>query len=183
LRSRLGLDATAPLVLAVGRVARGKGLEHIIPAVASLDGVQLAIAGPDDGHGLLPELLALRDRLGVAGRVHLLGAVASPRDLYGDADVFALPSAHENFGMVAAEAAAAGTPSVLSDRCGVAEFMRDRGALVVPYAETALKEALARLLGDGDLRTQLAQGGREVARELSWQNVARLQAEIYERVV
>ena len=183
LRSRLGLDATAPLVLAVGRVARGKGLEHLIPAVASLDGVQLAIAGPDDGHGLLPELLALRDRLGVAGRVHLLGAVASPRDLYGDADVFALPSAHENFGMVAAEAAAAGTPSVLSDRCGVAEVMRDRGALVVPYGESALREALARLLGDGELRAQLGQGGREVASELSWQNVARLQAEIYERVV
>ena len=42
------------------------------------------------------------------GRVHLLGAVESPLDLYGDADVLALPSAHENFGMVAAEAAAAG---------------------------------------------------------------------------
>ena len=183
LRSRLGLDANVPLVLSVGRLARGKGLEHLIPAVASLDGVQLAIAGPDEGHGLRPELLALRDRLGAGGRIHLLGAVESPLDLYGDADVFALPSAHENFGMVAAEAAAAGTASVVSDRCGVAEVLRERGALVIPYGEVALKDALARLLGDAGLRTQLGRGGREVARELSWPNVARLQAEIYERVV
>ena len=132
-------------------------------AVSSLEGVQLAIAGPDDGHGLLPELLALRDRLGAGGRVHLLGAVESPLDLYGDADVFALPSAHENFGMVAAEAAAAGTASVVSDRCGVAEVMRDRGALVIPYGEAPLQEALARLLGDGGLRAELGRGGREVA--------------------
>jgi glycosyltransferase involved in cell wall biosynthesis len=183
LRSRLGLDATVPLVLSVGRVARGKGLEHLVPAVASLDGVQLAIAGPDDGHGLLPELLALRDRLGVGGRVHMLGAVGFPLELYGDADVLALPSAHENFGMVAAEAAAAGTASVVSDRCGVAEVMRDRGALVIPYGEAPLRAALARLIGDPGLRAQLGRGGREVARELSWPNIVRLQAEIYERVV
>ena len=165
LRSRLGLDATAPLVLSVGRVARGKGLEHLVAAVASLEGVQLAIAGPDDGHGLLPELLALRDRLGAGGRVHLLGAVESPLDLYGDADVFVLPSAHENFGMVAAEAAAAGTASVVSDRCGVAEVMRDRGALVVPYGEAPLQEALARLLGDEraarPARTRRPRGGEQ----------------------
>ena len=183
LRSRLGLDATVPLVLSVGRVARGKGLEHLVPAVASLDGVQLAIAGPDDRHGLLPELLALRDRLGAGGRVHMLGAVEFPLELYGDADVLALPSAHENFGMVAAEAAAAGTASVVSDRCGVAEVMRDRGALVIPYGEAPLRAALARLLGDAGLRAQLGRGGRQVARELSWPNIVRLQAEIYECVV
>ena len=85
--------------------------------------------------------------------------------------------------MVAAEAAAAGTASVVSDRCGVAEVMRDRGALVVPYGEAPLQEALARLLGDEGLRAVLGRGGREVAAELSWPNVARLQAEIYERVV
>jgi glycosyltransferase involved in cell wall biosynthesis len=177
------LDARAPLVLFVGRVARGKGLEHLVAAVGGLDGVQLAIAGPDDGHGLLPELLRLRERVGARERVHVLGTVDSPFQLYGDADVLALPSAHENFGMVAAEAAAAGTPSVVSDRCGVAEVLRDRGALVVPYGEQELGAALARLLGDDDLRAELGRGGREVAVELSWSKIARLQAEIYERIV
>ena len=55
--------------------------------------------------------------------------------VYADADVFVLPSEYENFGMVAAEAAAAGAPIVVTDRCGVAECFADRGALVVPYGE------------------------------------------------
>jgi len=183
LRNRLGLDPSVPLVLSVGRIAHGKGLEQLVGAVSRLDGVQLAIVGPDDGHGLSSELLRLRHRLGSADRVHLLGPVDSPLELYGDADVFALGSAHENFGMVAAEAAAAGTASAVTDRCGVAELLRDRGALVVPYGEDPLHGALARLLADEALREQLGRGGREVAAELSWSNVARLQAEIYERVM
>jgi glycosyltransferase involved in cell wall biosynthesis len=182
LRARLGLDPETPLVLSVGRVARGKGLEHLLGAVAALDGVHLAIVGPDDGHGLTAELHRLRERLGVAPRVHVLGPVESPLELYGDADVHALPSAHENFGMVAAEAAAAGIASVVSDRCGIAELLRDRAALVVPYGERPLQEALRRLLVDDELRQRLGRGGNEVAAELSWPNVARLQVELYERV-
>ncbi len=183
LRERLGLDAETPLVLSVGRIARGKGLEHLVAAVTSMERVQLAIIGPDDGHGLTSELLLLRQRLGANGRVHLLGTVESPLDLYGDADVLALPSAHENFGMVAAEAAAAGTPSLLTDRCGIAGLLRDRGALVVPYGEAPLRDGLERLLGDDRLRAELGREGQEVAAELSPDSVARLQAEIYERVV
>ena len=183
LRSRLGLDAAQPLVLSVGRIAHGKGLEQLVAAVGRLEGVQLAIAGPDDGHGLTAELLRLRDRLGAGGRVHLLGPVDSPLELYGDADVLALASAHENFGMVAAEAAAAGTASIVTDRCGVAELLRDRGALVVPYGEAPLHQA-ARAAARGCPRCARTSGagGREVAAELSWSNVAELQAEIYERV-
>jgi glycosyltransferase involved in cell wall biosynthesis len=182
LRTELRLDATTPLVLSVGRIARGKGLEHLVAAVAGLHGVQLALAGPDDGHGLLPHLLEIRDRLGAAERIHLLGPVDDPLALYGDADVLALPSAHENFGMVAAEAAAAGTPSVVSDRCGVAELLRDRGSLVVPYAEAPLRDALDRIIADGSLRAALGRGGRDVAREHSWTRIATLQAELYDRV-
>jgi D-inositol-3-phosphate glycosyltransferase len=182
LRSRLGLAARTPLVLWVGRIASGKGLEQLVAAVGRLEGVHVALVGPDDGHGVTSEILRLRDRLGTTHRVHLVGPVDSPLDLYGDADVLALPSAHENFGMVAAEAAAAGTASVVTDRCGVAELLRDRGALVIPYDESALEEALRRLLGDEALRAELGRGGHEVAAELSWATVARLQAELYERV-
>jgi glycosyltransferase involved in cell wall biosynthesis len=182
LRTELGLDATEPLVLSVGRIARGKGLEHLVAAVARLERVRLALAGPDDGHGLLPHLVQIRDRLGATDRIHLLGPVDNPFALYGDADVLALPSAHENFGMVAAEAAAAGTPSVVSDRCGVAELLRDRGSLVVPYGEAPLRQAVDRILTDDSLRAALGRGGRDVAREHSWTRIAALQAELYERV-
>jgi len=183
LRHRLGLGVDVPLVLSVGRLADGKGLELLVEAMVDLDDAQLAIVGPDDGHGTTAALLALRGRLGLDERVHLVGAVDAAGELYGDADVFALASAHENFGMVAAEAAAAGTPSVVTDRCGVAELLRDRAALVVPYEPGAVRDALARLLGDDRLRHQLGVGGQAVARELSWATMAQRQVELYERVL
>lgn len=185
LRELAGVAGDTPLLLSVGRVARGKGLELVVEALAGLPGVHFAVVGPDGGHGLTAELLRLRERLGVADRVHLLGAVGPepPLALYGDADVFVLASRHENFGMVAAEAAAAGTPSVLTDRCGIAELLGGRGALLVPYELGALREALERLLRNEELRRTLGAGGREVAREHSWPRIAELQERIYQRVV
>ena len=182
LRQRLGLDAATPLLLSVGRLASGKGLELLVRAVGELDGVHLALVGPDDGHGTTAELTRLREELGIGDRVHLLGPVDGVDELYGDADVFVLASAHENFGMVAAEAAAAGVPSVVTDRCGVSELLRDRAALVVPYEPAAVVGAVRRLLDDAGLRARLGRGGHEVARELSWPQVARRQAELYEQV-
>ena len=60
-----------------------------------------------------------------------------------------LPSAGESFGMAAAEAAAAGTPVVVTDRCGIAGFFREGEAIVVPYGATELTDALRNVLGNG----------------------------------
>jgi glycosyltransferase involved in cell wall biosynthesis len=185
LRERLGLDPDTPLVLSVGRIARGKGLELLVDLMRDLPDAQLAIVGPDGGHGVLPELKAQRVAAGLEDRVHLVGAIDPERlpSVYADADVFVLASQHENFGMVAAEAAAAGVPSVVTDRCGVAELLRDRGALVVPYSRAGINEGLARLLNDPDLRARLGESGREVAREWSWQHVAAVEEEILQSIV
>jgi glycosyltransferase involved in cell wall biosynthesis len=185
LRQRLGLDLDTPLVLSVGRVARGKGLELLVDAMRELPGVHLAIVGPDAGHGLLPELEARRAAAELDDRVHLVGAIEQERlpSVYVDADVFVLASQHENFGMVAAEAAAAGVPSVITDGCGVAELLRDRGALVVRYSRAAVGDALARLLHDAGLRRSLGASGRDVARRWSWQHVAAVEEEILQSIV
>jgi glycosyltransferase involved in cell wall biosynthesis len=181
LRALVGVDDGAPVVLYVGRIAHGKGLELLVRAAAELPGVHVAIVGPDGGHGVHHELLALRERLGLAERVQLVGPL--PRDelpaVYADADVFVLPSSYENFGLVAGEAAAAGAAIVVTNRCGVAELFAERGALVVPYAEAELRRALARLLGDQELRTRLGREARQVAAEWSWPRVVELQECIY----
>ncbi len=185
LRDLIGAGPGAQVVLSVGRIAHGKGLELLVRAAADLPGVHFAFVGPDGGHGVLDELLALRQRLGVADRVHFLGILVRSEllSLYADADAFVLPSSYESFGMVAAEAAAAGAPIVVTNRCGVAELLADRGALVVPYDETALRAALARLLQDGDLRARLGDEARSVAAEWSWPRVIELQEAVYRRVL
>jgi glycosyltransferase involved in cell wall biosynthesis len=183
LRTRLGLAATDPLVLFVGRLNRKKGLDILLRALAGLPEATLAIVGPDDHDGTLATVERLRDELGLRERVHLVGATSNPFALYAEADVLALPSRNENFGNVAAEAAAAGTPAVISDQCGVAEFVRDRAALVVSATESDVRNAIAKVLEDDALRTRLAAEGPRVAEEFSWPNVSAMQEEIYERAL
>jgi glycosyltransferase involved in cell wall biosynthesis len=116
--------------------------------------------------------------------VHVLGPTQEPpAALLGEADVVALVSEGESFGMAAAEAAAAGVPVVVSDRCGVRDFFRADEALVVPYEGAAVTEALRRILSDPELRSRLGEGGRAAARRMSWEHVVDRQEEIYRAVV
>jgi len=173
LRARLGIPADAPLVLYVGRIAAGKGIEHLLAAVRELPRAHLVIAGPDDRHGVSTD----------AERVHRLPMTEEPpRQLYPQADVFVLASAGESFGMVAAEAAAAGTPVIVSDRCGIAGFFEDGEALVVPYERDAVVDAIRRVLADDALRDQLARGGPAAARRTSWDRITDVQESIYRAV-
>lgn len=176
LRSRLDIDADAPIVLYVGRIAAGKGIEHLVATARELPDAHVVVVGPDDRHGA--------DRLLAAERVHVLPMTSEPPlELYREADVFVLPSAGESFGMAAAEAAAAGTPVILTDRCGIGEFFEDGEAMLVPYDRDAVVDAVRTVLADPALRERLARGGTQAARRMSWDRVTDLQEEIYRTVV
>ncbi|MGI9111297.1 MAG: glycosyltransferase [Gaiellaceae bacterium] len=185
LRTRLGIGLDVPLVLNVGRVSFKKGLDLLLEAVAGIPDVQLAIVGFDDGDGTFARVEALRARPELAGRVQLLPPFddRQPRELYGEADVFVLPSRNESFGMVAAEAAAAGTPVVVTDHCGVAALLGERAAVIVPPEVAPLREAIVRVLADPGLRERLGAGGREVAGEVSWESIVIEQERLYLRAL
>jgi glycosyltransferase involved in cell wall biosynthesis len=176
LRARLGIPDDSPVVLYVGRIASGKGIEHLLAVGDALPDAHVVLSGPDDRHGVA----ALVRSAEAGGRVHALPPTPEPPlDLYPQADVFVLASEGESFGMAAAEAAAAGTPVVVSDRCGIAPFFADGEALVVPYEREAVVEAVRRVVADGGLRERLSRGGVEAARRNSWERVTDLQEEIY----
>jgi len=173
LRTELGIPADAPLVLYVGRIASGKGIDHLLAAMQELPDAHLVLAGPDDRHGVSTE----------AERVHRLPmSEEPPRHLYPQADAFVLASEGESFGMVAAEAAAAGTPVIVSDRCGIAGFFEAGEALVVPYERAAVVAAIRRVLSDDTLRAELSRGGPVAARRTSWDTVTDVQERIYRDV-
>jgi len=175
-RAELGIPEGAPVVLYVGRLAAGKGIEHLLAALRVLPDAHLVLVGPDDGHGVARSL--------GGERIHVLPPTdGPPLRLYRLADVLALPSQGESFGLAAAEAAAAGTPVVVSERCGVAACFREGEALVVPYGEAALTAALERVLADGELRRRLAAGALEAARRSSWEAVAERQEQVYRLAV
>jgi glycosyltransferase involved in cell wall biosynthesis len=171
-RAELAIPDGAPVILYVGRIAAGKGIEHLVAALHELPEAHLVLVGPDDRHGVA-------ETLG-GDRVHVLGPTdGPPLGLYRLADVFVLPSAGESFGMAAAEAAAAGTPVVVTDRCGVADFLAEGEALVVPDDRKAILDAVRSVLADPLLRGRLAAGGAAAARRSSWEAVTERQEELY----
>jgi len=178
------LPADAPIVLYVGRIASGKGIEHLLGAARALPEIQLVLVGPDDRHGAIDLVRAAQSDPRTAGRVHALGATDEPPlHLYREATVLCLPSAGESFGMAAAEAAAAGTPVVVTDRCGIADFFEEGEALVVPYDKASVVDALRCVLSDASLRTSLSAGGLAAALRMSWSRVTDAQEAIYREAI
>jgi glycosyltransferase involved in cell wall biosynthesis len=174
-RAALGIPDGAPVLLYVGRIAAGKGIEYLVAALQELPEAHLVLVGPDDRHGVT----------GLDGdRVHVVGPTdGPPLAYYRLGDVFVLPSAGDSFGMVAAEAAAGGTPVVVTDRCGIAERFHEGEALVVPDARRAILDAVRSVLAEPALRSQLAAGGVAAAGRNSWDAVTDRQGELYELAV
>ena len=153
-------------VLAVCRLVADKNLDVLIDAFAEArfaDGeAELAIRGTGP---LEPELRALAGRLGVP--VELSGPVAPGQlgEVYANADVLALVSSYEPFGVTLREGAAAGLPLIASRRAGAAGDVAVDGenAIVVdPDHRSEIADALRRLVGEPELRERLAAGSLAV---------------------
>lgn len=180
LRRSLGLTPEDPLALYVGRIAAGKGIEHLVAAAEAMPGLHVALVGPDDRHEELAGLEARLAEPALGGRVHLLGPVEeSPLPLMAEATVFVLASAGDSFGLAAAEAAAAGAPVVVTDRCGIAGFLREGEALVVADERARVIDAIRSVTADPALATRLSEGGRRAARRMSWEHVTDVQEAVY----
>jgi glycosyltransferase involved in cell wall biosynthesis len=112
---------------------------------------------------------ALAAEAGLAGRVTWHGEVEDPalRSHYAAADLLVLASRHEGYGMVVAEALAAGLPVLASDAGALAQTLPPQAGWRVPADDVpALRAALERLITDPALRRALAAGAREAGRRL-----------------
>jgi glycosyltransferase involved in cell wall biosynthesis len=173
------------VVLFLGRLVAKKSPDLLMRAFAHSVGssafpdAMLVIAGADEGDGYRRELESLSVRLNLTDRVLFTGPLYDEAkwEAYRDADVFVLPSQHENFGNAAGEAVACGTPVIVTDRCGIAPLVDGRAGLIVAYDVDALQHSLHQLLRDVVLRDRLCGGCAEVARHLSWeQPIAEMEA-------
>ena len=161
LRASLKLDG--PLVAAVSRLHRQKGVVHLLKAAPEILGrcpaAKIAVAG---GGPLEAELRGLATRLGLDRRVMLLGEREDARDILALADVVVLPSLWEGLPLVLLEAAQLGKAVVATGIDGVREVLRDgeTGLLVPPARPEALAEAVSRLLAEPGLAARLGEAAR-----------------------
>jgi len=104
---------------------------------------------------------------------------------YVDADVFALPSYTENFGMVVAESLACGTPVVISDQVNIhSEITAAEAGLVTRCDVAEVATAISTLLQDAPRRESMGLAGRDlVQRKWTWDVVARDLSAEYERII
>ena len=102
-------------------------------------------------------------------RVHFLGRIArgDMYRYYSAGDLFVFPGIRESLGMVFLEAQACGLPVVAFDNAGVPEAVKDgvTGLLIPPFDAKAFEEAIARLLGDAQLRRQMSRAARSYVRQ------------------
>ena len=188
-RARHGLASDATVVLFLGRLSAKKSPELMLQSFAQLpyevpgQAAWLVFAGPDES-GMRGRLEKLAGELGLAARVLFAGPLYGDEKwaAYRDADVFVLPSQNENFGNTALEAAACGTPVVITETCGVAPLLADTAGIVVPHEPGAVARAVKSLLTDAKLHARLSEGGKLAAGRLGWDEPVRAMEQIYDRL-
>ena len=183
-RAELGVAEDAVLLLFVGRIQPLKAPDVLLHAAAELlrrdpclrSRLVVAVVGGPSGTGLI-EPRALQDlahALGIAELVRFErpsgltdGSLDRLRDWYAAADLVAVPSHNESFGLVALEAQACGTPVVATDVGGLRTTVRDgvSGLLVPGHGAGQWAAAITRALAD---RERLSRGALAHAADFSW---------------
>jgi glycosyltransferase involved in cell wall biosynthesis len=179
-RRRFDIPQGCPVVGYLGRLSHIKGLDFLVEAFAGLleckpDAV-LVLAGPDDG--ARPALEAQVGRLGIRNAVRFTGyidSVESKAAAYRAFDVYVLPSRYENQPTTLLEALLNRTPSILTDRCGMAGSLT--GVNVARVVSFGNKHELAAgvidLLDHPHVAGAQAERGREyVIRHFNWDTLA-----------
>jgi D-inositol-3-phosphate glycosyltransferase len=189
-RAALGIFDDTPTIAFVGRIQPLKAPDVLLRAVAKLPGVRVLIAGGPSGSGLAaPDtLVRLADELGMADRVTFLPPQSREQlvEVYRAADLVAVPSYSESFGLVAVEAQACGTPVIAAAVGGLPVAVRDgvSGALVDGHDPDQWAGAIDRLLTmDGDEFAAMGRAAVAHASTFSWDHTVDGLLAAYDRAI
>jgi mannosylfructose-phosphate synthase len=184
------------IVLALGRMAHNKGYDLLLRAMpvvlARFDDVRLLLAiGATEPSAReaeqIAELKALAVELGIADRVVYRDYISDSElpDQYRAADVFALSSRYEPFGMTAVEAMASGIPTVITTEGGLQEQV-DWGVEALyanPFDPEAFGHSIATLLQHQRIWDRLSRKGSQKARaHFTWTGIAQQILSVFEGV-
>ena len=206
LMKNYGIDPDMPYILFVGRIARQKGIIHLVNAVKYMPpGFQVVLcAGAPDTPEIAVEMkaavaAAVRERPGL---IWIQEMVSKPTaiQLYSHAELLCCPSIYEPFGIINLEAMACETPVVASAVGGIKEVVvHGETGCLVPLEQSKespfepvdpekfardLAASINMLMEDPELRARMGKAGRRRAEELfSWKAIASRTRDLYESLV
>lgn len=187
-RPRIRESAGDPLrLLTVTRLLERKGVHHLLEAIAKP--TRLNVTLRIVGSGSYEDHLRMKtEELGLTEHVTFDGFVNTDKlpALYREADVFALPSQTESFGLVFAEAMACGLPIVATTVGGIPELITSgkEGILVNPDEPGLVRAAIEQMLSDDTARIEMGKAGRQrIEDRYTWSRIADQYLEIYKQCI
>lgn len=188
-RAALKIERDDRVVLSAGRIEPYKGTDVLLQALSRLPdtrGVRLLVVGGTEDEAGVEWLQRMARSCGASGLLDWRPAVPQHElaAYYAAADVCAVPSLHETFGLAALEAMACSTPVVASDAGGLRELVRhgETGLLCPPGDVAALTAALDAVLSDPQCAERMGEAGALRARLFTWDASAARLAAVYRAV-
>lgn len=177
-----------PYILFLGRINSIKGPDLLLRAFLDAEerfrNYHIVFAGPDGG--MLNELKDIVSQFHSKDRVHFIGYVGGREKkwAYSAADVVVIPSRQEAMSIVALEAGAAGTPVIMTDRCGFDELADSGGGLVVAATVEALRDGMVRMIDNSGCLSGMGEKLRCYVRsQFGWDKIVERYMEFYLNVV
>lgn len=184
-KSKYGIKEDEKIILFLGRINKIKGIDLLVCSFSDLiqrfHGVKLVIVGPDDGFRSILEK-QIKD-LNIENSVVFTGPLYEKDKLeaYVDADVYVLPSAYDMFPNTVFEACACCTPVILTDRCGIANVIRNKAGFVVGFSRSQLSESLHNIICNQKLGEMFGSNGKKLIwDEFSWNHIGMTIEHIYQ---
>lgn len=170
IRNKHEIDDTQKLVVSIQRLDKRKKTGVLVSAakyvLSKMPNVRFIIGGTGPEQASLEQQV---QEMGLSKNVEMIGYIPDsvlPK-YYSAADLFALHTLYEGFGIVVIEAMACGTPVVTTDTGGLREIVESNAAGIVvrPDSSIALGDAIMKILNDSELQAQFAANARRVCVE------------------
>jgi glycosyltransferase involved in cell wall biosynthesis len=190
-----GIESSAPLILSLGRLHPFKGVEYLVKAapaiLAAVPQAHVLIGGPSRETPRFGDYGAYLQRLAGELRVEPAISFCGPipheqvRRYFAAADLIVIPSVVEAFNRVLVEAAAVGTPTVVTATTGVADYAgrADCGIVVAPKSAEAIARAVVLLLQDRSLRERMGSKALAFAQDFTPLQIASRLLDHYRTIV
>jgi glycosyltransferase involved in cell wall biosynthesis len=175
LRDKYKLSKEDKVILFVANEWKRKGLENVFASVSEIrkdvKNVKLLVAG----RNLSSAVNQFKDKYGVSKELVFLGETSNIEELYTIADVLCVPSEEDAFGLVFAEAMSSEVPTIVTDKCGMAKYIKHgvNGFLIsTDNVKESLNENLTEIL-TGKLNNNVIgfNGRNTVVDHLSWEQI------------